>query len=182
MLTPFFQDLVESRLFKDGTSFKGKSAEQIAELTFLCFMLLEILRYEDKGDAKSYVEDTYKFKNFEAVKSSGTDLHNLISVLNNQDRYDVYINSNSSISIAPQQLRRYLLGFSGQSDHYFNRSFLIKLEGYLQVSKYKTMRRIVADWKDSTNSDKYGVLMMLKRRFSDLAINLDLWRIAKKDI
>lgn len=180
MITSFLQELTEARIYKDGTSIRGKSAESIAELVYLITLLLEVLRFEDKGTARNYAEETLKFNNFDSMKTSGTDYHNLIAVLNNQSKYDVYINSNYSIAIPYLQLRRYLKDFSASSSsHSVDRQFLIKLEEFLKVSKYKSIRRVVADWHLASDTEKKDVFIQLRRRFKDMMINIDIWQKAK---
>lgn len=186
MITPFLQDLAESRIFKDSSSIKGKSAEQIAELVFLVILLLEILRTEDRGTARDYVDATLKFNSFDSIKASGTDLHNLISVLNHQGDYDDQIHSDYNIAIPYLQLRRYLKDYSlgpttGQGNS-MDRQFLIKLEKYLKVTKYSKFRRIIGDWWNASHDEKRDTIAQLRRLFSSLAVNIDIWQDAKKEL
>ena len=85
---PFITELTEARMFYDGKDLKGRSAEDIAGLAYLIIMLLQIIRYDYPSQAKSYASDTARYKQYETMHYSATDLSNLLAVLNNQENYD----------------------------------------------------------------------------------------------
>jgi hypothetical protein len=181
--TPFLQELVEGRIYRDGSTVRGKSAEQIADLVFLMFMLLEIMRFEDKGFAKDYANAIVKWQEFNSMKHSANDMYNLLAVLSNQDTYDAFIGSNHAIAIPTLQLFRYLRDLTRDTQsHNLDRQFLAKLEDFLKVTKYKSIRRIVADWSSSTDSERKGVLTTIHREFQAKGPQTDIYTGSKNHI
>lgn len=84
---PFLQELTEARLFTDATTIKGKSVEDIASIVYLMIMMLEIIRHTNHDYAVDYASKTMVYNTYENLHYSGTDLGNLLAVLNNQDTF-----------------------------------------------------------------------------------------------
>ena len=176
----FIQELTEGRVFKDGSTVRGKSAESIADLVFLMILTLEVIRHENKKLAKDYADQILKWQEFNSMKSSANDLYNLIAVLDNQDKYDVFIDTNRSIAIPKLQLFRYLRDLVRNTDsHNLDRQFLIALEDFLKVSNYKSYRRTVGDWTIASPTERQNVVTMLKRELNSKASQTDIYQIFK---
>jgi hypothetical protein len=157
MMLDFIQELNEARLYRGTDTLKGKTADDLSKVAFLMIMMLEILRHEDKSYASTYVHDTISYENFESMRSSASDLHNLLAVLNHQEKYEEKIKTNLSISVPVLQIKRYLRDIENHRfDHGQDRSFFLKLEDFLKISdsKVKSIRRVVGDWKDNSHGEK----------------------------
>lgn len=173
---PFLQELTETRLFRDAIYFKGKSAEQLAELVIMLILTLEILRHVSPRSAAEYAEKTMRFQDFDRLRLSVTDLHNLIVVLHNQKDYEHLINANPNITIPFMQLRQYFRDMAnGRELTTHDEYFLIRLEDYLKVSNFKSIRRIITNWDKEPESAKYNTLCRLRQEFSNKGYQLDLW-------
>ena len=172
------QELVEARVYRNGDSVKGKKAEEIAEVVFLMIMLLEVIRYIDYGRAKQYAYQTLQFGDFKSMRQASTDMGNLLSVLSNQDKYDdKEIDSNYNIAIPELNLKRYLKDLLYNVKHHDqDRAFLLKLEEYLKVSKYKTIRRIIMDWEKATVAEQKATINVLRREFNAKSLNCDIYQ------
>lgn len=167
--TPFLQELVEARMYKGASTLKGKTAKEIGAVVFLMIMSLEILRHESKSYAKKYVEETLRFGDFDSMRSSMSDLGNLLAVLSNQDKYDDYIKTDYSINIPFLQLKRYLVDLkNGRDTSSVDRSLFLKLEDYLKIndSLFKTIRRYVSNWESLEDNEMKSVIENIKREFN----------------
>jgi hypothetical protein len=165
MAFEFFQEMNEARLFKDADTLYNKSADEIAKITFLMFMMLEILRHEDQSFAKSYVAKTIWYEGFDAMRSSASDLHNLLAVLNHQEKYEGKIKQNKAISVPLLQIKRYLRNIeNGRHEHAQDRSFFKSLEEYFKLtdSTVRQIRRVVGDWKDASTTEKRNFRYQIK--------------------
>ena len=183
MNLPFLNELVESRMFNDGSSIEHKSAKSIAEIVLLMTFAIEILHHEDESLARKYVEKTLQYNDFDAMRTSQTDYYNLISVLANQEKYHEKIEVDKSISIPVLQLKRYLKDIKyGNEHHSQDRAFLIALEDFLKVGKYKSIRRIIGDWQQASTSEKHSVFTTLKQAFNEKALQSDLYIAFKADV
>lgn len=178
MMLDLLQELVEARLYRGASTLSGKTADDIAKSAFLMILMLEILRYEDPDFAKKYVRDTMAYENFDVMRVGGTDLHNLLAVLNDQSRYDK-ITANPNISVPVFQMKRYLNALaSGHKDKGQDRAFLMKLEQFFKISSssLKSARRSIGDWNDNSESEKSTIRHDIKNylqntgQYSDLFI------------
>jgi hypothetical protein len=161
----FIQELNEARLYRGASTLEGRSAEELAKITYMMIMMLEILRTEDPTFVKKYVEDTLGYENFESMRSTATDLHNLLAVLNKQDKYADRIRVNHNISVPVLQLKRYLRDITAnQKDRGLDRTLFMKLENFFKISdsQVKQTRRFVGDWADVSPNEKATVRKQIK--------------------
>jgi hypothetical protein len=161
----FLQELTEARMFRGRDTLKGKTAEELAKVSFLMFMMLEILRKEDAGFAKTYAKQTIWHESFSSMKTNATDLHNLLSVLSNQQKFSDRIVTNFSINVPALQIRRYLRDIdSGLKQQGLDRAFFKTLQEYLKISSsdLKEVRRAVADWRDAGQTEKSTIRYKIK--------------------
>jgi hypothetical protein len=173
----FIQELNEARLYRGTSTLEGRSAEELAKISFLMIMMLEILRTEDNSFARKYGEQTLQYEQFDAMRSNATDLHNLLAVLNNQDKYDERITVNHKISVPVLQLRRYLRDISNKrKDRGLDRSLFIKLEDFFKISdsNIRQIRRFVGDWYDVSNNEKANVRKQIKNMLQGYGQQNDL--------
>jgi len=179
-MTNFITELTEGRVFKDGASVRGKSAKSIADIVYLMFLTLEVIRHINKEAAVNYTNQLLKWQEFNSMKNSATDMYNLISVLDNQDLYDLYIDVDHAIAIPTFQLFRYMRDLvRNTNSHSIDRQFLIALENFLKVTEYKNYRRVVGDWVTSTQSEKNGTIVMLKRELNSKVPQADIFMLFK---
>lgn len=176
---PFITELTEARMFYDGKDLKGRSAEDIAGLAYLIIMLLQIIRYDYPSQAKSYASDTARYKQYETMHYSATDLSNLLAVLNNQENFDDKIKANTSISIPLFAINRYIDDVrSGSIDRNSDASFFYRLEDFLRLyhhSVFRKLRRDVGDWSNLTQSNKTQVINLIRREFDSKGSSIDLY-------
>ena len=174
----FIEELKEARMFRGSDTLRGKSANDIAKMAVTMFLMLEIIRQEDPQWAKKYVRDTMDYTNFDAMRTSATDLHNLLAVLNNQDKYSARIKSNASISVPVLAIRRYfreILG--GRKDRGLDRALFQKLQDTFKISsgELSSARRNVTDWHLPSKTEKNVTKRALKNVLQSTAHQADIF-------
>ena len=173
----FIQEIKEARIYKNGDTLKGKTAEEIANSIFLMIMMLEILRNIDEDYAKKYAIQTLGYENFTAMRNNASDLHNLLAVLNNQDDYSEKIETNSKISVPALQIRRYLRDIENNlKDMSLDRQLFLKLEQFLGIknSSFKQIRRNVADWRLNSDTEKTLIRRNIKNYLNNYNQQTDI--------
>ena len=182
---PFLQELVEARLFTDANTVKGKSVEDIAGIVYLMIMLLEIIRHEKHSFAADYANKTLAYNTYETMHYAGTDLGNLLAVLNNQDTFKGQVKPAKGIAIPLFAINRYLQSCKGSSfDHNEDATFFYRLEDYLKLysnSVFRQLRRDVGDWKRLTHVERARIVLLLRREFDKRASSCDIYLWLKYD-
>jgi hypothetical protein len=179
----FIQEIAEARIYKNGETLKGKTVEDLAKITFLTIMMLEILRHGDSRIASKYANDTQPFQTFNSMRTSASDLHNLCVVMSNQEKFKDKISTNSKISLPELQTRRYLKDVAnGRKEIALDRSYFKKLEDYLQIkdNSLKNIRRNVADWELNSQSDRNSTINIIKQLANSLSQQNDLYQLFKQ--
>lgn len=165
----FLQELTESRLFKNRDTLYGKTAEDLAKYAYIMFMMLEVLRLEQFKWAKKYAVDTLVYENFDAMRTSATDLHNVLAVLNNQKEYEDKIDIDLNVSVPVFHIKRYLRDIQNHRKYPSqDRQFFMSLETFLKIhdSKLRQLRRDVGDWDQNSKADKAAIHKMIKNYIS----------------
>lgn len=179
-------ELTEARMLRTEQNLP-RTAETLINSLFLHVLTLEVLRHENPSAAKTYAKRTLQFPNFDKMRTSGTDLHNQMAIVNNKDMYYDKIAIPAESNLPLLQLRNYLRSI--QNDRYdngFTRQVLYKLQKFLNVTDAQLIaaRRAVQDWPGLSKQEKQGALAILKKHYnlhsrrSDL--NSDFLTMARK--
>lgn len=174
---PFLQELTEARMYRGSSTLQGKTADQLAKVVFLMVMILEILRKEDTEFAKKYAKQTLWHEKFSTMRTNASDLHNLLSVLSNQQDFAEKITTNANINIPALQIRRYLRDIdSGLKQQGIDRAFFKTLEEFLKISDsdLKEIRRAVADWRDASATEKSTIRYKIKNSLQATNHQIDI--------
>lgn len=180
---PFIAELTEARQFFDAKDVKGRSPDDIASIVFLMIMTLEIARHFKPSFANDYANKTMAYNTYEAMHYSGTDLGNLLAVLNNPSAFN---KSQSKVSIPLFQINRYLQAAKGSSfeSHSDDVTFFWRLEDYLKLysnSNYRILRRDVGNWKDLSYAEKSRVQLVLRQEFDRRSSSCDIYLWFKQE-
>jgi hypothetical protein len=173
----FLKELTEARMFRNSDSLGGKTATNLAKISFLSLLALEIMRTLNPGYAKKYALDTISYENFKSMRNNATDLHNLLTVLNNQTDYAGKIQTDPEVAIPALQIKRYLRDMeNNRKDKSLDRQFFYKLEGFLKINdpELKELRRNVVDWNMNSSVEKRNVIRTIKQELNKLSLQLDL--------
>lgn len=175
----FIQELTEARMYRGTSTLSGKSAEELAQIVYAMILMLELVRYEDPGQAKNYAKSTITYDLFKTMRNGASDLYNLLAVLNNQDDYAERIRANHYISVPVLQLKKYFRDI--ENSNYRSgevRPFMLKLETYLNINEswMKQARRAILYWNQTTtDNEKEKTVRNLKRFFQAYSYNNDLY-------
>ena len=153
----FLQEITEARLFKYEKSFKDADINEVAEILYITVLALQIVKFEDPYYAQKYAKQTLGYGLFGGIKSSSTDLHNLISVVYNPDKYTSVTQHKDNPNLPETQLRSFLKYIAaGNYNENFDMRFLKNLENFLNITNgsMRNIRRIAQQWKRANNSEK----------------------------
>lgn len=161
----FLDELNEARLFRGRETLSGKTAEDLAKVLYLMFMMVEILRHEDSSWLRDYISNTMNDEYFKYMSASSSDLHNIIAVLSNQDKFSDKIKTDGKISPPILTIKRYFREILNKTKYPGqDRAFFKSLEDYLKISNsnYKNIRRTVGDWESSSKNEQNTVMYEIK--------------------
>lgn len=172
----FLQDISEARVIGNSKSgLKRFNARDIADLLFLFFNTIQILKYEFHGlpDLKKYINMVGPLANVDHFVPTKNDVYVFLHVLfgkNNAAQVALLKDQEASealiqtLKIDLAMVRKFLLlAKTGQSDPSFERRFLLSLESGLRIqdSKYRSIRRLAMDWNKETENTKKLVMTRL---------------------
>jgi hypothetical protein len=176
---PFLKELTEARMFFGPDDVKGKSAEDIAEVIYLIIMMLQIIRYFKPSWSSNYASQTLSYNTYENMHYSGTDLGNLLAVLNNQDTFKGSIKVNGKLNIPLFQINRYLTSVRGAQDSASDdATFFYRLEDYLKLyskGNFRRLRRDIGDWENLSYTEKSRIVLLLRQEFDKKSSSCDIY-------
>lgn len=191
----FLQQLSEARIIGNSrTGLKRYDARDIAELLFLYFNAIQILKYEFHGmpHLKKYLANAGSLANVNAFITSKNDLYILMHVLfGNQNKPQLAMLKHKeaneifipTLRIDMSMVRKYiLLAKNGKSDPSFERRFLLSLESGLRIrnANYRSIRRLTMDWGKETDSVKRLVMTRMLQIFRAKARRAEILPILEK--
>lgn len=188
MAFELFNDLLESRLIRSKSSLSKYDARDIADLTFLYFIAMEILAQEfsTAGFASKYARKTITYNNFDRLITSSTDLYVLLHVLmgkNNDDARQKLKNTAANdiffqgLVLPLPQLKKYFTDIQkNKRDTSFSRRLLYTLQNRLRISNsnYRSMRILASDWREQTEERKRLTMTRLLMAFRKLGMMSEL--------
>lgn len=171
----FIKTLNESELIKGQESLKNFSARDIADLTFLCFLTLEILRNENEGVdiADKYLHKVLMFDDVDNFRLSGNDLYTFLFVLfgkNNNSAVKHLKNQDDSLEL----LKTLRFSYREFKDWVYGEiessKFLLALEASLNIrnSDLRNLRREVCEWSNLSFKDKVNATVLRVELFKAL--------------
>lgn len=172
-----FQELKESRMFGNVDTLDGQKVSSLASMAYLMMLMLELKRKEKDSWSKKYAESTIKYNDFESMRLNGTDLHNILAVLNHTDVYDGRLDVDVKVSVPVLGLRRYFKDVrDGRHEPKLDRELFTRLESQLSIhdSQLKSLRREILDWSMTDDSEKDMVFAIIKRLLNKHAYRSDI--------
>ena len=180
-MLPFVtEELLEARLLKDTQGLINKSSQDIADLIFITFLALNIIKYYNMNFASNYARGTTMYYGYDGIRSAGTDLHNYISVVTNHNRYkDKLLHSPRIISVPVLQLTTHLNTMGrGVINSVQDTNLFLSIQQQLKITNanYKSVRRLVQDWHRTTPKEKAHATTRLLQAFRSLAPMADIFK------
>lgn len=162
------KDLTESRIIRSKHNLRKYNLRDIADLTFVYFLTLQVLRseFEFAPKAKEYARKTLQgSSSFDNWRPGGTDLYFLVYIshmLENAEGWDQMKNKNANEILARRidlkigPIKLWLRNIDKQPDRSKDHRFLYGLEQQLVIreSNFKSVRRLVEEWEGITDHQR----------------------------
>jgi hypothetical protein len=177
------KELVEAKMFRAPHALTGLAARDLARILYMSLLSIELLRYDDESTAKNYAARTIQYGDFDHMRTSATDIGNLISVLSNQKDYEDLMRTDYDVSAPLTQTKTYLRGvWQSSFQHGRDRQFFMNLESALSVTDGTAyqVRRTVLDWNTASRNEKQSALSNIRRELLRYATRLDILEILPK--
>jgi hypothetical protein len=161
----------------------------IADFIFLHTLALVIIRSEPttQGLAIAYAWDIVRITDWSQFRYSNCDLYNLFNILDGKEHYWQTLKDKKSnellkrrIKLDPYIIRTYFRDVSkNQYNTNWDRRFLLQLESMLCIdnSNYKSIRKLVSDWRDLPVDAKKSTMTRLMQAFNIRIRRSDLYPI-----
>jgi len=181
--------LCEARLIRSKQMLSNYNAKDIADLIFLYFLLLTILKKDFNAApiAAAYAKTTLQAGNWDNWRFSYNDLgmmiHTLFGKKNQREQLrDQEQNKNfyKKISFKEQDAKNWLRdAVRGLDRGNRDQRFLLNLERGLQIdnSNYRSIRRLVPNWQNLTHGEKSLVVTRLLHAFRIRARKSELFLV-----
>lgn len=182
MKLEFLNELVESRMFKNSRDFTNVSNRVLANIAMISIIICTI--YRKNSFITNYLDNSTGFGDFDHVRSSSTDLSNIITVLKNFKDFKILI-ANDGISFPILQFKSFARGIvNGDLSESDYRRYLYAFEGFLKItdSNIKNARRFAYDWDSLDSVQKNAINKFFISYLNSHAYTMDLTVWFKKEI
>ena len=168
MNAPFLKYVVEGRIVRRPGDLQRYTFQEICEKIYLSFLGISLLKNfsQTANWVKSYSRETMTYGDFDKVRYSANDLHNMLAVVDGDPAIALKLsNSNAAQALRQRQsvptliVKRYLRMM--QDDY----GFLTAMETALGITNgdYKNLRRAIADFDSlDTRRKKITVTRLLQ--------------------
>ena len=185
MITPFLKYVSEGRVVRRQSDLQRYTFQEITERIYLSFLTLTLLRNfsQTLGFVKTYATNTLSYGNFDRVRTTSNDLHNMLAVVAGDPSITQKLsNKNAAMAIRQRQtvptlaIRRYLRDFKGSY------AFLTSLESSLGITNidYKNLRRAISDYASLDTRRKKATTTRLLQALKAKLPGTDLQRKAQE--
>jgi hypothetical protein len=171
------QELTEARMFRLPISLEGNNAHALARVLYLGLLSIELIRHFDEETARTYCYRTIQYGDFDHMRTSGTDVGNIIAVLGNQKDFEHRMIIDLAISAPLLQVNTYLRGvWLNTFQHGRDRQFFMNLESALGINEslFYQIRRTVVDWNLHSKNDHKAAISNIRRELMRHATRLDI--------
>ena len=185
MLTPFLKYVSEGRIVRRQSDLQRYTFQEITERIYLSFLTLALLKNfsQTAGFVKSYAATTLTYGNFNRVKTTANDLHNMLAIVAGEPTITSKLaNKNQAMALRQRQtvpvlaIKRYLRSFKNDYE------FLTQLESALGIGNmdYKNLRRAIADYPSLNSKRKKVTATRLLQALKAKLSGTDLQRKAQE--
>ena len=177
MLAPFLKYVYEGRVVRRQSDLSRYTFADITERIYLTFLALSYLKHTATKFAQKYASDTAMYGNFDKVKGSANDLHNMLAVVAGDPDITKKLADKTRAQAMRQRqpvpvmaIKRYLRTM--QDDY----RFLSQLESALNISngEYRNLKRALADYKRLPSTRRKAVANKLKQLLRAKLPNTDI--------
>jgi hypothetical protein len=169
----FVRDLNESSMYRTRQQLEATSSYDVATFAYINLVTLYMLFNTDEtfDIAERYAGETIAYMNFSNYRQSATDLYQALHAITKTNSYNIN---------EPRLVRALVLMSQGR-DIPSVENFFMQLERSLNVkdSNYKSVRRIVTNWRSASNSQRRLVITRLLQYYRTNAIRSELYPLVK---
>ena len=164
-------DLFESRMFNSRNAMSRYTAEDVANMTFLNFLAIQVLKSDfDTADfATDYLYQTFRSGDFSTLRNNATDLFWMLHVLESKDISMLKEHPGNEIefkkiNIDDMNVKIWVRSaIKGRTTESTDRRFLISLEKMLniRIGDYRNVRLLASEWITLTDEQRQLVMTRL---------------------
>lgn len=181
--------LCESKLVPNVGMFKQFTAQDIADLTFLYFLVLFVLKEDEnfRSFVHDYARETAKYSSYDRFYTTANDLYMLLHILSGHDVDKLKDQVSSNLFLKRCHFSKYSIEtmlrmlYTNRSLSSSDYRFLSTLEQDLKVpaSNLKSIRRMVNDWMNLEEKDKRIVVTRILQALQVRAPRSELLSVFK---
>ena len=179
----FIGSLNESKLFRTRQQLESSNMRDNLDFAFLNMLTLHAMYsdYNTAPQAQEYAKRTLQagsgqFKNY---KTNGTDLYHALHAISTGKGMGNAKNTiqTSKVNLPEVKIRNYLMQMANGRDIVSPQSFFLQLERGMDIqnSNYRSIRRIVADWRNSDTAQRGLASTRLLQYYRTRAIKSELF-------
>jgi len=174
----FFDELNETRIFRNLNLVDGTKADDLGLLLVNMFFALNIIWHEDRASAVKYARSIMRQSDFKGFRTTQPDMYNAITLLMHQEQYSDKLVTRYDVKIPELRIKRILRDMSGgrvDEDDYHQLFLLLMrtIKGW--TSDHQRARRQLRRYDEMSSFDKIRNLRWLmlqmrtgKVRYSDM--------------
>ena len=174
----FFDELNETRIFRNLNLVDGTKADDLGLLLVNMFFALNIIWHEDRASAVKYARSIMRQSDFKGFRTTQPDMYNAITLLMHQEQYSDKLVTRYDVKIPELRIKRILRDMSGgrvDEDDYHQLFLLMMrtIKGW--TSDHQRARRQLHRYDEMSSFDKIRNLRWLmlqmrtgKVRYSDM--------------
>ena len=174
----FFDELNETRIFRNLNLVDGTKADDLGLLLVNMFFALNIIWHEDRASAVKYARSIMRQSDFKGFRTTQPDMYNAITLLMHQEQYSDKLVTRYDVKIPELRIKRILRDMSGgrvDEDDYHQLFLLMMrtIKGW--TSGHQRARRQLRRYDEMSSFDKIRNLRWLmlqmrtgKVRYSDM--------------
>jgi len=182
----FLDFVTEGKMIRNSDGVSRLSFTDASDLVLLYFLALQIMRHYPGASnfAKSYAQEVLKWNDWNAFRSSGNDLYNLLNILDGDEKILDKLKDPRSGKIMRQRThfptlvaKRFLRSIAqGNRASVSDASDLQRIDNDLinGATKYSTLRRRISNYAKLSTQDKKRVVTELENALKARGRNSDI--------
>jgi hypothetical protein len=179
----FLDYIAEGKMIRNTDGVSRLTFTDASDLTLLYFLALHVMRHYpiSRRFVKTYSEEVLKWQNWDAFRSTGNDLYNLLNIIDGDEKIVEKLSNPRAAKVMRQRssfptltAKRLLRSFSNANPSMSDASDLVKIDNSLQNSRYSGLRRRIANYKTLIPSERRRAVTELENALKARGRNSDI--------
>jgi hypothetical protein len=179
----FLDFVTEGKMIRNTDGVSRLTFTDASDLTLLYFLALHVMRHYpiSRRFAKTYSEEVLKWQNWDAFRSSGNDLYNLLNIIDGDEKIVEKLSNPRAAKVMRQRssfptltAKRLLRSFANANPSMSDANDLVKIDNSLQNSRYSGLRRRIANYKTLIPSERRRAVTELENALKARGRNSDI--------